>query len=514
MAKPFRLELDRSAKTPLAEQIRQGIGTAIERGVLAPGARLPSWQDLAAQLGVARGTVRAAYEKLSAAQLIVASRATGTHVAMRPRAVTRPEQAPDPGSFMETYLEMTQGPAIFQMGVPAREIFPATLLARIRARAVRAETSAPPIYPDVRGELELRREIAAYLAIARGIECSPSQVIVTAGYGGGLGLALRALGLERRKAWVEEPGFPFTRRGLELAGLSLAPIPVDADGIDVDQGLRHAPDAKLVVVTPGQQAPLGATLSLERRLRLLDWAAREKVWVIEDDYLSELQLRGRAAPALASLDRDGRVIHIGSFSKTISPTLRLGFLVAPVSLMSRVAEIAACLAPPPGPSVQLATAMFMREGHYMRHLRRTKRAYAAQRDALLDYLRPRACAVDLATAGLAVLLRLPDGAPDLAIARETLAFGMAPAPLSAWYARPADGRSGLLLGIATAPTKHLARACDRLCGLIERFASSARSTGTSRALVVARASTLSSASSSRPSMKPTVLPSWTTFASP
>ena len=141
MASPFQLKLDRSAKTPLAEQIRKAMSTAIESGVLAPGARLPSWQDLAAQLGVARGTVRVAYEKLSAAQLIVASRATGTHVAERPRAVTRSEQPPDPGSFMEMYQEMTQGPAIFQMGVPAAETFPATLLARIRSHAVRAEAS-------------------------------------------------------------------------------------------------------------------------------------------------------------------------------------------------------------------------------------------------------------------------------------------------------------------------------------------------------------------------------------
>src|SRR5262245_26465171 len=470
VTKPFQLKLDRSTKTPLADQIRKGIGVAIESGVLAPGARLPSWQDLAAQLGVARGTVRAAYEKLSAAQLIVASRATGTHVAERPRAVTRSERPPDPGSFMEMYQEMTQGPAIFQMGVPATATFPATLLARIRSHAVRAEARAAPIYPDPRGELELRREIAGHLAIARGIECSPAQVIVTAGYSGGLGLALRVLGLEGQKAWTEDPGFPFTRRGLELATLSLAPIPVDASGIDVDHGLRHFPDAKLVVVTPGQQAPLGITLSLERRLRLLDWAGRESVWVIEDDYLSELQLKGRAAPALASLDRGGRVIHIGSFSKTISPTLRLGFLVAPVSLLSRFAEVAACLAPPPGPAVQLATAEFMREGHYLRHLRRTKRVYSAQRDALLECLAPRVEAASITTAGLAALLRLPDGVPDTSVAREALSFGMGPAPLSAWHARPASGTMGLLLGIATAPNKQLARFCDRLCGIIERFA--------------------------------------------
>ena len=467
MFKPLGLELDRSAKTPLAEQIRKGISAAIESGVLAPGARLPSWLDLAAQLGVARGTVRSAYEKLSAAQLIVASRATGTHVADRLSITVRQEETPDPGSFMEMYQELTAGPAIFQMGVPAQETFPAKLFARIRSSAVRAELSAPAIYPDPRGELELRREIAAYLAIARGIECSPSRIIITGGFSSGLGLALHVLGLEGRKVWIENPGFPFTRRGLELARLSLAPIPVDADGIDVDYGLNHAPDAALVVVTPGQQAPFGSTLSLARRLRLLDWAAQEGVWVVEDDYLSELQLKGRATPALASLDRAGRVIHIGSFSKTLTPALRLGFLVAPLPLASRFAEVAACLAPVPGPAVQLATAAFMRDGHYMRHLRRTKRVYATQSDALLKCLRPRS--KDIAIAGLAVLLRLPDGAPDLSIARETLSFGLAPAPLSLWYASTATARSGLLLGIATAPHKRIAASCDRLYGIIDRL---------------------------------------------
>ncbi|OWJ69193.1 PLP-dependent aminotransferase family protein [Inquilinus limosus] len=467
MTKLLPLDLDRSAKTPLAEQIRKGISAAIENGALAPGARLPSWIDLAAQLGVARGTVRSAYEKLSAAQLITASRAAGTHVADRPPLAIRQDAPLDPGSFMEMYRELTAGPAVFQMGVPAQSTFPAKLFARIRSHAVRAESSAPAMYPDPRGELELRREIAAYLAIARGVECSPSQIIVTGGFGGGLGLALRVLGVEGRRAWMEDPGFFFTRRGLELARLSLVPIPVDDDGIDVDDGLRHAPDAAVAVVTPGQQAPLGSTLSLARRLRLLDWAAQAGAWVIEDDYLSELQLKGRATPALASLDRAGRVIHIGSFSKTISPTLRLGFVVAPAALASQFAEAAACLAPAPGPSLQLATAAFMREGHYMRHLRRTKRVYSAQRDALLKCLQPRAESITVA--GLAAVMWLPDGAPDLSIAREAQAFGLAPVPLSLWYASPTAARSGLVLGIATAPQRHLERSCDRLRQVVARF---------------------------------------------
>ncbi|MEX3984846.1 PLP-dependent aminotransferase family protein [Paraburkholderia sp. EG287A] len=468
MSTPLKIQLDRSAKTPLAEQIRNAIGTAIEIGVLAPGARLPSWRDLAVQLGVARGTVRLAYDRLSDAQLIVASRATGTRVADRPPAPVATEERPDPGSFMVRYEEFIGKPAIFRMGVPAQETLPARLFTKVRSFALRAETSASVSYPDPRGEPELRREIAAYLAIARGITCSPAQIVITSGFTGGLGLVLRALRLEGQRAWVENPGFPMTRHGLRLANMSLAPIPVDAEGINVDYGFRYEADAKLVVVTPGQQAPLGATLSLDRRLRLLDWAARKEAWVIEDDYLSELQLTGRAAPALASLDHAQRVVHIGSFSKTISPALRLGFVVAPLPLMSRFAEVAACLAPAPWPSVQLATAQFMREGHYMRHLRRLKRLYSTQRDALLAGLAHHS--IEAMAAGSTVLVRLPDNAPDVSIAREMLAFGLGPAPLSPWYMSATSERSGLLLGVATAPERSIATSCRRLCEVISRYA--------------------------------------------
>jgi GntR family transcriptional regulator/MocR family aminotransferase len=470
MSRRLDLNLDRAAKVPLADQIRNGVATAIEDGVLQPGARLPSWQDLAAQLGVARGTVQTAYEKLAAAQLIEASRATGTRVARRPRPAPKDEPPPDEGSFMSIYREMTQGPALFQVGIPAMETFPATQFARISANAIRAEASAPPLYPDPRGELDLRREIAGYLAVARGINCTVSQVIVTGGFSAGLGLTLAVLGLEGRSAWIENPGFPWARKGLELARLSLAPIPVDGEGIDVDHGVRHHPDAGLVLVTPGQQAPLGVTLSLERRLRLLEWASERGAFVIEDDYLSDLQLEGRAAPALASLDRAGRVIYTGSFSKTLSPSIRLGYLVVPPDLASRFAEVAACLAPAPAPAIQLATAEFMREGHYIRHLRRTKRSYAAKRQALLECLRASAGTDRVVPAGLAVLLKLPRDMSDIAAAREASAFGMAPTPLSAWYVSPDEAENGLLLGIATTPTRNLAQSCDRLFEVVRRCA--------------------------------------------
>lgn len=466
MAKLLDFKLDRTAETSLAEQIRIGITAAIDSGVLAPGARLPSWLDLAAQLGVARGTVKTAYERLADKQLVVSSSPGGTRVADHPAKMAFPDPAKT-DLLPPLYQDFLTGTSIFQNGVPASDSFPATLFARLRAAAARAELSAPLTYPDPRGEAELRREIAAHLALSRGIECRPSQIFITAGFSGALGVALRVVKAEGRSAWVENPGFPPSRRALEIAQLTPVPISVDDDGIDVAYGMQHAPDAALALVTPGQQAPTGVPLSLARRLQLIEWATRNGAWIIEDDYLGELQLKRRAAPALASLDSAGCVIHIGSFSKTISPTLRLGFVVAPTSLVSQFAEAVMCLAPAPGPAVQLATAEFMHEGHYMRHLRRMKRVYANRSNALHAQL--QAMGYPARLAGLAVLLWLPEGARDSVIAREAQAFGLAPAPLSAWFSPRGAQRPGLLLGVATTTEDRLSAACDCLDQLIRKF---------------------------------------------
>jgi GntR family transcriptional regulator/MocR family aminotransferase len=472
----LKIQLDRTAKLSLSEQIRLSIGKAIESGLLAPGARLPSWQSLAAHLGVARGTVQAAYDQLSDCQMIETFGAKGTRVAPRPRAVAAPAKAPRPEGFLGTYQDMTGGPAIFQLGVPALEDLPGKLFARARSsNLLKTGSFSSLLYPDPKGEFELRREIAGYLAISRNLHCLPEQVFITSGYSAGLGLTLRVLGLDGRKVWMEEPGFLLARKGLELARLDIVPVPVDAEGINVDYGIAHAADAALAVVTPGQQAPLGSTLSLRRRLQLLEWAASRGAWVIEDDYLSELQLEGRPAPALASLDQGKRVIHIGSFSKTISPGLRLGFVVVPAELTVAFHEVAAALAPAPSPVIQLATARFMRDGHYIRRVRRLKRLYVAQRAALCEQLRMRDA--EWINAGLAVLLRLPNGTSDVEIVRQARAIGIAPSPLSPWFAQSSPAVSGLLLGVATAPESQLVVACHRLFGIIDEYRRSTRPAG-------------------------------------
>lgn len=460
------IDLDPAGRLPLTAQIYRTVRDAIEAGRLAPGSKLPSWRDLAAQLGVSRGTVRVAYQRLIDEQFVVGQGAAGTRVAQRPSPSSAPASSPDAPPLPGFHPTYGTPPLPFQMGVPAQDAFPFKLWSRVLARAARRVAAAPVAYPDPRGAPELRAEIAAYVGIARGLRCSPSQVIVTTGYSGALGLAVLGLRLAGAGAWIEDPSFPVTRTALGLAGLNLTAVPVDAAGLDVAAGVRKAPDAALAVVTPGQHAPLGMTMSLERRLALIAWARRSGAWIIEDDYLSELQLTGRAAPALASLDHGGRVLHLGTFSKTISPALRLGFLIAPVELAGLFGEVAACLAPAPAVALQSAVAEFLREGHYLRHLRRMKRLYAARRERLIACLAQagQTALKAEATAGMAVVASLPPAASDVDVAARALAIGLAPSPLSPWYV-DVEQRQGLLLGVTNLDGRRLADDCRRLAEL-------------------------------------------------
>ncbi|MCK7113865.1 PLP-dependent aminotransferase family protein [Enterobacter kobei] len=460
--------LDRARKTPLAIQIYLAVREAIESGKLRPDAKLPSWRDLAVQLGVSRGTVRQAYERLIDEQFAVGMGAAGTRVSKRPQSPPPVPQKPVETPLLNLFHDFGNPPLAFQMGVPAQDGFPYKLWSRIVTREARRSSSAPVGYPDPRGDPELRREIAAYLAIARGIQCSPAQIFITSGFSGALGLAVHALGITGQTAWCEDPGFPLTRTALALAGVNNAPVPVDTEGMSVTAGLQIAPDAALAVVTPGQQAPLGMTMSLSRRSELLDWARRHDTWIIEDDYLSELQLGGRAAPALASLDPSGRVLHIGSFSKTISPALRLGFMVVPPQLAERFGVITACLAPAPTTTMQYAVATFMREGHYLRHLRRMKKLYSSRREKLIRILQEEAADVleIQATAGIAIVVRFLNEAEDTDITLRGLPYGLAPSPLSLWYADTIKPH-GLLLGVTNCGDEHqMVMHCRRLAELL------------------------------------------------
>jgi GntR family transcriptional regulator/MocR family aminotransferase len=459
------LSLDRRARSSLSDQIGDGLRSAIRDGRLAAGTRLPSWRDLASQLGVARGTIRVAYERLVDEQLLIAAGAAGTRVAqwlpMTPAASALQHAAAQPAAAVWSSPSL---PLVFRMAVPPQDVFPAKVWSRIMSRAARSITELA--YPDPAGESALRAEIAAYLAIARGLACSPAQVFITHGYAAALAVACQGLALHGSTAWVEDPGYPMARQALHSLGLTVAPVAVDAEGFDTLRAMAAAPQAGLAIVTAGQQAPLGVTLSLQRRHALLAWAARTRGWVIEDDYLGELQLRGRAAPSLASLGTGDRVLHIGTFSKTMGPALRIGFLVVPPALVGRFAETAFALRPAPASFAQKAMAEFMQGGHYLRHLRRMRRITALRRDAVVAALSRLSC--EHRAAGLAVLLRLPETTSDVALAQQANRLGLAPTPLSPWYAAPTPAHAGFLLGVTNVPEARAEGFCRKLVGLIAR----------------------------------------------
>lgn len=457
-------QVDRAAIAPIGDQIHASLRQAIVEGRLAPGQRLPSGRDLAAQLGVARGTIRVAYDRLIAENLVFGAGPAGTRVCTRPPARQEDDEAPLDGPLAAFTRPYSSAPLPFQMGVPADDAFPAKLWARMRARAVRADAMTYTAYADPRGEPALRTQIASHLAISRHMQCHPDQIIVTSGYRQGLMLALTALRPHGRKAWIEEPGYPLGRRALELTGAALEPVPVDAEGLRVEEGIVRAPDALLALVTPGQHAPLGVTLSPARRHALLDWAVASKAWIIEDDYLGELQLDGRAAPALAVGKAAERVIHIGSFSKTLSPALGLGFVVAPRLLAERLVEVAAVLAPAPNRTTQLAVTEFLADGHFLRHLRQMKTLYVERRNLALAHV-GKFLSGPL-TAGLGVIAPLPQSADDSAIVDIARTHGLAPSALSAWYLRRTHAQRGLLLSVTNLRPENIDDACAKLASVV------------------------------------------------
>ncbi len=463
-----RIALDGGAGLPIHRQLYESIREAILDGRLQPGARLPSARSLAGLLGVARGTVDLAYGILAGEGYVVGRGAAGTIVDpgldLSPSA---PPPSPSgvggaPASELPTSLRP------FQMGLPALDRFPRKVWARLAAREARLLSDARLAHRPAAGEPALRREIARYLGIARGIACSADEILVTAGFQGALGLVTRTLLRPGEPVWVEDPGWPLAREALALADARLIGVPVDESGLVVEAGRRMAPQARLAVVTPSHQFPTGAALGLGRRLALLDWAAQADAWIVEDDYDSEFRYRGRPLPPLKSLDRRGRVLYVGTFSKTLFPGLRLGYLVAPPALVPRLRGAAAALQPAPAASAQDTVAAFMAGGHLARHVRRMRLLYAERRAALVQALRA-ACGNRLhivdRVGGMHLMAHLPDGHDDEALAARADAAGLAVHPLSRCSAG-GPGRPGLLLGFTNILPQAAPREAARLAGVL------------------------------------------------
>ena len=492
---PLFVELDPAARDSLQVQLYASIKRAILDGVLAPGAKLPSSRELAADLDVSRMTVMLAFDRLAAEGYIAARRGSGTFVTPQ---LDHPGRAQTPGgrprhpplsarghvlaASPPTVVKIEGAPRAFRIGTPALDVFPRRQWARLLARHQRRPTDAALDYGSAFGLPRLRDAIAAHVSRARGTSCGAEQVIVVAGAQHGLHLLCQLLLDPGDLAWIEEPGYPGARAAMAAAGAEMLPIPVDAQGLDVDRGRRRRRRPRLIYVTPSHQFPLGVTMSLPRRQALLGFARDVDAWILEDDYDSEFRYGARPAPSLHGLDRDGRVIYVGSFSKTLYPALRLGYLIVPGDLVEpvRVARRATDIHTPL--LEQALVSEFILEGHYERHLRRMRAEYAARRDALAAALRHRcggALSMRETTTGLHAVADL-HAADARVVSREAVARGVEVMPLSAYcqngsgppdldsQARPAA--ASLVLGFgAVRPelidvgVKTLAAAIDRAC---------------------------------------------------
>jgi GntR family transcriptional regulator / MocR family aminotransferase len=462
------LAVDGASSMPIYRQIHGRIVGAVLDGRLAPGARLPSARSLAAQLSIARGTVETAYQLLAGEGYIVSRGAAGTLVdpALDRRLLKSGSAAHSSRvAVVPVAASMSVGPpALFRMGLPALDAFPHKVWSRLFARQARSLGPVDLAYQSAAGHQGLRIQVARYLAVARGVTCAPEQVFITAGFQGALGLIMRCLLRPGDTAWVEDPGYDNARKALSLAGARLVGVPVDGDGLDVAWAVANAPPARLAVVTPTHQSPLTVTLSLPRRMALLAWAAAAQAWIVEDDYDSEYRYLGKPLPALKGLDRHDRVLFVGSFSKVLSPGLRVGYLVVPLGLVDRFTAIADLMQPPPAALIQATIAAFLEQGYLGRHIRRMRQLYAERRTALVaalhEHVRP-ALGIELQPGGMHLVARLPRGTDDVELVAGLVRQGIGPSALSAWGVA-APYAPGLLISFTNVDVKKAPQVARRL----------------------------------------------------
>jgi GntR family transcriptional regulator/MocR family aminotransferase len=360
-------------------------------------------------------------------------------------------------------VPVADGSALLAPGVPAHDLFPATTWATSAARMLRHPAPDRWGYPDPQGLPTLRLEIASYLASIRGLIADPAHIFVTSGTQQALRIAAELLLDPGDQAWVEDPGYVAGRGALSAAGARLVGVPSDTDGIDVAAGIKLAPAARLALVAPSHATPLGGALPVARRLALLDWATRAGAWLLEDDCDSEFRWEGKPLPPLATLDRTGRVIYCGTFSKTLAPALRLGFAVVPPPLTAAFVRARGLSDRGPASLPQAVLADVMKQGLLAPHVRRTRTEYATRRNALLAALAAHCPMISpvAAPGGLHMVGRLPPDIDEAAVANACRARGLAVAPLSAYFVG-APRMRGLVMGFATTPVALASETARRL----------------------------------------------------
>lgn len=446
MAKSIEPIVSAHHAIPRYQQIARKLKQAISDGELTAGSRLPSSRTMALELGVARATVENAYGELVAQGWLERRGQAGTFVSP---SVTSGANNP---AFS---TNQPQGaPLPFQMGLPALDAFPRALWARIMGRRLRMQTRYDLVMPEANGESTLRQAITDYLRFSRSIDCQPEQVFITAGFQAAMRLVAHTLAKPGDGIWLEDPGYRYVRPVFSEAQMALHPVPVDEEGMQIDYGISHFPDARFALLTPAHQSPLGVALSLSRRHQLLDWAAANQRWIIEDDYDSEFRYHGKPLPPIKSLDGPQRVLYAGTFSKSLFPALRVAWLVVPQQQVEAFAQHTHFLPCTTPLLIQQTIADFLREGHFWRHLKRMRLCYSERRVWLEHALVQQGFDVVPQAGGIQLVMRVHGN--DRALVEKARKAGLAVQALSDWRI-DSQGEGGILMSFTNLTSQAMAQ---------------------------------------------------------
>lgn len=461
------MRLEHGSSRPVSTQLHVGLRELILSGTIAPGQRLPASRTLARDLAVSRTTVIEAFDRLTAEGLIESRVGAGTYVtraleAPRPMASAAP---PEPDASpprlshatersLELFGQRQRLPAIpraFTTALPAFDAFPMAQWARLTAKHWRRGRDEVMGYGEPFGHPGLRRAIASHLRANRGIVCDTEQIFIVSGAQQAFSLTASLLLNPGDPVWFENPGAIGARNSLIAAGAELLPVPVDAHGLRVEDAMARCPGFSMAFVTPSHQQPLGVVMSLERRFALLNAAEQAGAWVIEDDYDGEFSFGGPPLPTLKSIDTTGRVIYVGTFSKSLFPSLRLGYLLVPPSLVATVKALMSQLLQGVPTVVQSVVAEFIDEGYFSSHLRRMRRIYAERHDTLCAAAGRRLAGllqVVPSHSGLHTIARFQVALSEQAVVEAARQRAITVSPITRFLLTPPSGRgvNGLVLG--------------------------------------------------------------------
>ncbi|MER8487911.1 PLP-dependent aminotransferase family protein [Mesorhizobium australicum] len=452
------LIIDRAIDEPIHRQLYRQIGAMIRERRLAPGSELPSSRALAEDLGLARNTIVAAYDQLAtegylasrqgARPVVIDLPVNSTDQGGKPTAMAihRPLSRRGESLMRQPFHHGAPGRFAFHPGMPDPQNFPFGVWGRLLAR--RATFGADMLFGTyhVTGLPALKEAIAGYLISARGVRCSPEQIVVTTGAQAAFDLLARLLLDPGDTVWLEEPGYYAARATFTVAGANIVPLVVDRDGWQMNQ---PEVSPRLIYVTPACQHPLGITMRMDQRLRLFEIAERNNSWIIEDDFDGEYRFQGRPVPAIQSMDYADRVIYVGTFAKLLFPALRLGFMVLPAALCEGIPHALSTTGQFAPLLLQAALADFIDEGHMTRHLKRMRRIYAERRKLFYELCQTELAdhmTLSAAEAGIQVVAWLHESCDDRAVVQCADKLGVNASPLSKYYW--SSSGNGLVLGYA------------------------------------------------------------------